>query len=130
MLVGSIGGLALRESHPWFMGTFTSLAAGGVILLMVDPGARRESSALVRIASWRPIEYLGEISLSLYLWHFPMIILASRAGLFDTDSLASLAGSVLLVASAATLLGAITFAWIERPAMTGQWPTTRSRVPD
>jgi hypothetical protein len=123
VVVGSVGGLVLRESHPWFLGTFTSLAAGGVILLMTDPGARRESSMLVRIASWRPIEYLGEISLSLYLWHFPMIILVSRAGLFDTDSLASLVGSVVLVASAATALGAITFAWIERPAMTGQWPT-------
>jgi peptidoglycan/LPS O-acetylase OafA/YrhL len=128
VVVGSIGGLVLRESHPWFMGTFTSLAAGGVILLMVDPGARRESSALVRVASWRPLRYLGEISLSFYLWHFPMIILASRAGLFDTDSLASLAGSVVLVTAASTVLGAITFAWIERPAMTGQWPTSRSRV--
>ena len=130
VLVGSVGGLVLRESHPWFMGSFTSLAAGGVILLMVDPGARRESSVLVRVASWRPIEYLGEISLSLYLWHYPMIILVSRAGLFGTDSLASLAGSVVLVAAAATALGAITFAWVERPAMTGRWPTTRSRVPD
>jgi peptidoglycan/LPS O-acetylase OafA/YrhL len=128
VVVGAAGGLVLRDSHPWFMGTFTSLAAGGVILLMVDPGARREPSRLVAIASWRPIEYLGEISLSLYLWHFPMIILASRAGLFGTDSLPSLLGSVLLVAAAATLLGAITFTWIERPAMTGQWPTLRSRV--
>ena len=129
IIVGAVGGLVLRDSHPWFMGSFTSLAAGGVILLMVDPGARGESSALVRIASWRPIEYLGEISLSFYLWHFPMIILASRAGLFDTDSLLNLLGSVGLVAAAATLLGAITFTWIERPAMTGQWPLARSRTP-
>ena len=96
---------------------------------MVDPGVRREPSVLVRMASWRPIEYLGEISLSFYLWHFPMIILASRAGLFDTDSLASLLGSTILVTTAATLLGAITFAWIERPAMTGRWPLAPPRVP-
>ncbi|MGA9103117.1 acyltransferase family protein [Aeromicrobium sp.] len=130
IVVGAVGGIVLRDSHPWFMGTFTSLAAGGVIVLMVDPGARRESSALVRMASWRPIEYLGEISLSLYLWHFPMIILASRAGWFDTDSLASLLGSVALVAAVATMLGAITFTLIERPAMTGQWPFTRSAPGD
>ena len=40
-----------------------------------------------------------------------MIILASRAGLFETDSLASLAGSVFLVAAASLVLGAITFTW-------------------
>jgi peptidoglycan/LPS O-acetylase OafA/YrhL len=127
--VGAVGGFYLRESQPWFMGTFTSLAAGGVILLMVDPGVRRESSVLVTIASWRPVEYLGEISLSFYLWHFPMIVLASRAGLFGTDSLTSLLGSTVLVTIAATLLGAITFTWIERPAMTGQWPLSRPRAP-
>ena len=130
IVAGAAAGLVVRDSNPWFMGSFTSVAAGGVILLMVDPGARGESSVLVRIASWRPVEYLGEISLSFYLWHFPMIILVSRAGLFDTDSWGSLAGSVALVTLASATLGSITFTLIERPAMTGQWPTVRSRVRD
>jgi peptidoglycan/LPS O-acetylase OafA/YrhL len=130
VVLGAVGGLALHESHPWFMGTFTSLVAGALILLMVDPAAREEPSVLVRAASWRPIEYVGEISLSLYLWHFPMIILVSRAGLFDTDSLVSMLGSTVVVAAAATMLGAITFTLIERPAMTGQWPFTRSAPGD
>lgn len=128
--VGTVGGLLLRDSNPWFMGSLTSVAAAGVILLMVDPGARGETSLVVRIASWRPVEYLGEISLSFYLWHYPMIILASRAGLFDTDSWGSLAGSIALVSLASAVLGSITFAVIERPAMTGQWPTVRPRVRD
>ncbi len=119
--LGTVGGLVLRDSNPWFMGSLTSVAAAGVILLMVDPPARGESSVLVRAASWRPVEYLGEISLSFYLWHFPMIVLASRAGLFDTDSWGSLAGAVLLVSAASAVLGAITFTLVERPAMTGRW---------
>jgi len=119
--LGTVGGLVLRDSNPWFMGSLTSVAAAGVILLMVDPPARGESSVLVRAASWRPVEYLGEISLSFYLWHFPMIVLASRAGLFDTDSWGSLAGAALLVSAASAVLGAITFTLVERPAMTGRW---------
>jgi peptidoglycan/LPS O-acetylase OafA/YrhL len=126
VVVGAVAGALLRDAHPWFLGTATSLAAGGVIVLMVDPGARREDSSLVRIASWRPIEYIGEISLSVYLWHYPMIVLASRAGLFGTDSIASLVGSALSVSAASILLGAITFALVERPAMTGRWPILKS----
>ena len=127
VVVGSVVALMIREIHPWFMGSATSVAAAGVILLVTDPGARDEGSVIVSIASWRPIEYLGEISLSLYLWHFPMIVLASRAGPFSDDSLASLGGSVVAVALASFVLGTLTFTWVERPAMTGRWPMTRSR---
>lgn len=130
VVVGTIGALVMRDSHPWYTGTSTSIVAAAIILLMVDPEARRESSTMVRIGSWRPIEYLGEISLSVYLWHYPIIILVSRAGLFDKDSLASLVGSTFLVGATSIALGSITFAWIERPAMTGQWPTARLRAPD
>jgi peptidoglycan/LPS O-acetylase OafA/YrhL len=128
IVVGAMGGLVLHDSRPWFLGTATSLAAGGVIVLMVDPSARREPSTVVRIASWRPIEYIGEISLSVYLWHFPVIILLSRAGWFGTDSIATLLGSAVVVAAVSIALGAITFTLVERPAMTGQWPLVRSRA--
>jgi peptidoglycan/LPS O-acetylase OafA/YrhL len=104
------------------MGTFTSLAAAGIILLMVDPEARGESSLLVRIGSWRPIEYTGEVSLSLYLWHFPVLVLVARAGLFTGDSVVSMLGSTVLIAAVSVALAAITFTFIERPAMTGRFP--------
>jgi peptidoglycan/LPS O-acetylase OafA/YrhL len=130
VVLGSIAALLIRETHPWFMGTCTSIGAAAVILLMVDPGARNQASRLVRAGSWRPIEYVGEISLSVYLWHFPMIILASRTGWFVDDSLASLLGSATVVTISSIALGAITFSWIERPAMTGRLPTLRSRARD
>lgn len=122
VVTGSIGGILLHESHPWFMGTLTSLVAGAMILLMVDPAARNESSTLVRFGSWRPIEYVGEISLSVYLWHYPILVLVARSGIFDDDSVVSMLGSTALVAAVSIALGAITFAWVERPAMTGQFP--------
>ena len=122
VVIGTVGGLALHEGHPWFMGTFTSLVAAAMILLMVDPAARHEASGLVRFASWRPIEYIGEISLSVYLWHFPILVLVARAGWFDEDSIGTMVGSTTLVAAASIALGAVTFTWIERPAMTGRLP--------
>ena len=122
VVVGAAGGLVLHDSHPWFTGTFTSVTAAALILLITDPSARGETAALIRMGSWRPIEYVGEISLSVYLWHYPMIVLASRAGLFGDDTTVSLVGSVASITAASLVLGAITFRWIERPAMTGQLP--------
>jgi peptidoglycan/LPS O-acetylase OafA/YrhL len=126
--LGAIGGLLLKDSHHWFVGTATSLTGAGMVLLVVDPGARGETSLPARAASWRPLVYLGEISLSVYLWHFPVIIVASRTGLFEADTLGTLAGSFALVAFVTIALSAVTFALIERPAMTGRWPTVRRRA--
>ena len=127
VVVGSLGGLLLKDDHLWLMGTATSLAAAGVILLIVDPSARHEPSMLVRAAGWRPVEYTGEISLSFYLWHYPVIVVMSRTGLFGTDSLPSLLGSIFAVAGISFALASLTFKWVERPAMTGRWPRLGAR---
>ena len=128
IVLGIVGALLIRDAHPWFMGTFTSIAAAAIILLLVDPTARRESSVFVRMAGVRPLEYVGAISLSVYLWHYPVIVLLSRAGWFDADSVATLIGAPAVVAAVSIALGAITFAWVERPAMTGQFPFGLRRV--
>ena len=83
---------------------------------------------LVRVAAVKPLEYVGAISLSVYLWHYPVIVLLSRAELFDADSVSSLIGAPSIVAAASIALGAITYAWIERPAMTGELPFGLRRV--
>jgi peptidoglycan/LPS O-acetylase OafA/YrhL len=128
-VLGVVGALLIRDAYPWFTGTLTSVAAAAIILLLVDPTARQESSMLVRVAGVKPLEYVGAISLSVYLWHYPVIVLLSRAELFDSDSVTSLIGAPSIVAAASIALGAITFAWIERPAMTGQFPFGLRRAP-
>jgi peptidoglycan/LPS O-acetylase OafA/YrhL len=120
LAVGGFAGLLLRDAHPWFMGTATSVSAAALILLVVDPSARRESSKLVRLAGFRPATYVGEISLSVYLWHYPMIIIASRTGIFDDDGIVAMVGSPVVVAAVSIALGAATFRFIERPAMDGR----------
>jgi len=55
-----------------------------------------------RILQWRPIVYIGLISYSLYLWHWPLIVLVQYANVMDslTPYLAPLFVASLLVASA------------------------------
>jgi len=115
--VGAVGGLLLLNVQHWFVGTFTGLAAAGLLLLVADPTARGRATWLARLAGSAPLRYVGEISYSVYLWHVPVIVLVSRAGWFHTDSLATLAGATAVVSLASVALASLTFRWIERPAM-------------
>jgi peptidoglycan/LPS O-acetylase OafA/YrhL len=122
IMVGIVGAASLHEIHPWFVGAFTALVAGGAIMLIADPEARREPSVIVRLVGWPPAEYLGKISLSVYLWHYPVLILLTRAHLFTVDSIPVAIGSTVTVAVLAVALGSLTYTWVERPALTGKRP--------
>lgn len=126
IVAGGLLGLLVHDSHPWFMGTFIALASAALLLLLVEPTARGTDSALVRLAGFRPIVYVGEISLSVYLWHYPLILLASRWNLIGGDSALSMAWSPLLIGAASIALGALTFRFVERPAMAGRLPLRRT----
>jgi peptidoglycan/LPS O-acetylase OafA/YrhL len=115
--VGAAGGLVLLNVQHWFVGTFTGLAAAGLLLLVADPTARGRDTRISRLAGVPPLRYVGEISYSVYLWHVPVIVLVSRLDWFRTDSPATLLGALVIVAAASIALGSITFRWIERPAM-------------
>jgi peptidoglycan/LPS O-acetylase OafA/YrhL len=123
--VGGGLGLLVHDSHPWFMGSFIALASAAVLLLIVEPSARGEQSALVHWASFRPIEYVGEISLSVYLWHYPMILLASRWNLIGHDSVLTMAWSPVLIGIASIGLGTLTYRFVEKPAMAGRTASMR-----
>jgi peptidoglycan/LPS O-acetylase OafA/YrhL len=120
VLGGGLGGILLHDVHPWFLGTSMAAASGGLLLLLVEPAARGTDSAVVRFASFAPLEYVGRISLSVYLWHYPMIVLASRFDLVGGDSLATMLWAPALVSAAALVLGSVTYALVERPAMAGR----------
>jgi peptidoglycan/LPS O-acetylase OafA/YrhL len=120
VLGGGLGGLLLHDVHPWFLGTAMAAASGGLLLLLVEPAARGTDSALVRFASFPPLEYVGRISLSVYLWHYPMIVLASRFDLVGGDSVGTMLWAPTLVSAAALALGSVTYALVERPAMAGR----------
>lgn len=118
--IGGGLGLVVHDSHPWFLGTFIALASAALLLLIVEPTARGTDSALVRLAGLRPLVFVGEISLSVYLWHYPLILLASRWNLVGDDSALAMAWAPLLIGAASIALGTLTFRFVERPAMTGR----------
>jgi len=86
------------NSHTAFPGYWAAVPVVGAAMLLLggDSQSRLAPSWVFKL--W-PIRFLGDISYSLYLWHWPLIILAPwvlRRDLATNDRLVILAGAVLL----------------------------------
>lgn len=113
--VSGAAALALHEVLPRFLATAVAVAAAAILLMVVEPAARGRSSWLMAAADWRPARYVGEISLSAYLWHYPVIILLSRVDVGITDSWVGVVYSFVLTSALGIALASITYRWVEKP---------------
>jgi peptidoglycan/LPS O-acetylase OafA/YrhL len=92
-------------------------------------GAGESGPSLVgALLSWRPVVFIGLISYSLYLWHWPVIVLRRMGLLVGVGALAShryaaLVSSrrfdILLEVSLSFLLAVLSWRFIERPFRSG-----------
>lgn len=79
-----------------------------LVLLAGDTGA---PWAVDRLLTSRPVQYLGNLSYPLYLWHWPLLVLFLAAG--DTAGVGLLTGTALIGVS--VLLAALTHHAVEQP---------------
>lgn len=78
---------------------------------------------LARITAWRPVQFTGDVSYSLYLWHWPIIVIAPYA----LDRPASLPGNLAILASC-FILAAASKRLIEDPARASAWLRSRTGI--
>jgi peptidoglycan/LPS O-acetylase OafA/YrhL len=92
-------------------------------------GAGESGSSLIgRILSWRPIAFIGLISYSLYLWHWPIIVL-QQMGVFVGESaitshrIAALLPKhrldMIVEVVLSLVLGTLSWRFVERPFRSG-----------
>jgi peptidoglycan/LPS O-acetylase OafA/YrhL len=81
----------------------TSLASIGAALVIAS--SERGVSAVGRLLSWRPFVFIGLISYSLYLWHWPLIVFQRSDGFL-------LSGSSSLATKLAVIAVSIGIAWL------------------
>jgi peptidoglycan/LPS O-acetylase OafA/YrhL len=92
-----------------YLGGFTLIAfvAAAAIAMALQPG-----SAYYNVLATAPMVFLGRISYSLYLWHFPVFWVIAD----NTESWAP-AARVIVGVPAAVLLATGSYYFVERPAL-------------
>jgi peptidoglycan/LPS O-acetylase OafA/YrhL len=108
----------------WLLATASPFATSGIaavcglmILVIIAPLARGEDSAIARHLDSAPLRFVGKVSLSAYLWHFPLMLLLGRWGLMAGDSVPGMLRNVVLVLTVTFLVSAVTYSLVEQPAM-------------
>jgi peptidoglycan/LPS O-acetylase OafA/YrhL len=112
-------GLVFTPLTP-FPGYAVVLPAGGAALAVaggtIAPGGGAEIVLRLGIFQW-----LGKLSYSLYLWHWPLLTIARE---YKGTDLA--AGETLILCLLALMLSAVTFLAVEQPVRSARWLKRRS----
>lgn len=106
-----IPGLTIDAYTPWVWNwggqTAITLSATALLALCADP----RQGLLQRLLSWRPLVWLGERTYGLYLWHWPVAVIAQLLGVENQLVVGLIAFGVTVV------LAALSYRFIELPAM-------------
>ena len=107
LIIGSVFSLSEESSFPGINALWPCLGAA----LVIHAGATHPWTIAARVLSIRPILFIGLISYSLYLWHWPLIVFARYYYLTLT-----LSGAMMAAVATATFVAAIlSWRYVERP---------------
>jgi peptidoglycan/LPS O-acetylase OafA/YrhL len=113
--------------HTLFPGLSALAPCVGSALII---GAGESGSSVVgKILSWRPVVFIGLISYSLYLWHWPVIILQQMGAFVGVSAITSQRIAALLPkhrldmiveVMLSLVLGILSWRFVERPFRSGR----------
>ena len=109
-----IGSATLLNSELTYPGVYALLPSAGAALVILA-GREANSTVLNRVLESRPFVWVGDRSYSLYLWHWPVLLLGDSFGLTR-----SIVGVVTLVAIS-LLLAHFSYRLIELPFWKGRF---------
>ena len=87
-----------------------AVVLGTAVFLMLT----RSSYRPVAVLMWRPVQYTGRISYSLYLWHWPVAVLLKW-----TFKLTPVTGAVGILVS--LILAYLSYRFVEKPLRHARW---------
>jgi peptidoglycan/LPS O-acetylase OafA/YrhL len=103
-----------------FPGNYAALPVLATALMLLSGEGRTPGWGIGRGLALAPVVYLGDLSYSLYLWHWPILVLGNAfVGDSLTDRLAILATTLAVSAASFHLL--------ERPVLASDWLLRRRK---
>ncbi|XAS69735.1 acyltransferase family protein [Micrococcaceae bacterium Sec5.7] len=110
--------LTVDRSFPGFIALWPTLAAAAIIVA----GQSGSRFGADRLLGWKPLVRLGDNSYALYLWHWPLLVLAlAGADITAPDLVQGLA-----IVAGAILLAVLTTKFVEKPLREWHWPELRA----
>lgn len=114
-LIGILGSVLLLNSHSVFPAPWGAVPVlSTALIIAAHTGADRVPG--FSVLSLKPLQYLGKISYSLYLWHFPVVTIAAVLVPQPQNVLA-----VLLQVGLMLLLSVASFHLVEDPVRKSNW---------
>lgn len=108
------GSATLLHGQIGYPGWYALAPSVGAALLIAS-GTLGERNAIVGALSSRPMVWIGDRSYSIYLWHWPVLIVGGALGV--VNSMQGLAGLVLLT----IVLAALSYRFVEYPLWKGRY---------
>jgi peptidoglycan/LPS O-acetylase OafA/YrhL len=102
--------------------------AGAALIIAAGRGSGSAfgGSHVGRLLAWRPLAFIGKISYSLYLWHWPVIVFLITAGLGTSIHQSALQKILAVLASLA--LATLSWRYVETPFRRGPRRPARRRL--
>ena len=93
-------------------------------MAVLAAGAGQDGQGLARALTWRPVTWVGDLSYSIYLWHWPALVLC--VPLLAGDDPVWLEKTVVLGGVLAVSM--LSYHLVEQPFRHGRVPGTRARM--
>lgn len=107
------------DEYTRFPGVAALLPVGGTVLVVIGGTIRPKRGAEVLLAC-PPLQWLGKLSYSLYLWHWPVLILAAAS--LGTELPVT---TKLALVGVALALSVATYKYVESPVRNSSWLKAR-----
>jgi peptidoglycan/LPS O-acetylase OafA/YrhL len=101
------------EFKDWiYPGGMVALSLLSAVVVMAVAPSR---SMLGSVLGWKPVAWIGRRSYGMYIWHYPLIVLAAPADYSGAGG----AVQALIVLAACLTAGALSWTFIEQPMLQG-----------
>jgi peptidoglycan/LPS O-acetylase OafA/YrhL len=122
-LVAIVAAAVTFDASTPFPGWHALVPVLGAVAVLAA-GVGDDGHGLGRVLTWRPFTWVGDISYSLYLWHWPALVLV--VPLITGDDPEWLVKTVVI--GAVVLLSMLTYHLVEQPFRRGKLPGSRGRT--